>query len=137
MKLCILITFAIINFVVSIPLGIANIVLGAVHPGMCDFKDKMGLDVSQYLLGLGIATIITSALITILIILYAMTENNIILGFLIGMYIVVILFGIAWTVVGGIILFRGNIACIKSASAHVIYALVIWSLSILSCCFSN
>lgn len=97
----------------------------------------MGLDVSQYLLGLGIATIITSALITILIILYAMTENNIILGFLIGMYIVVILFGIAWTVVGGIILFRGNIACIKSASAHVIYALVIWSLSILSCCFSN
>ena len=40
MKLCILITFAIINFVVSIPLGIANIVLGAVHPGMCDFKDK-------------------------------------------------------------------------------------------------
>lgn len=128
-----------------LPLGIVSIVMGAVHPGTCDIKDIMGLNVSQYLLGLGISGVICSIIISILLIVFMVgvlldstTLTTIASIQLIIFNIVILLFTIGWSTVGGVILFRTNIDCINSVSIHVIYALVLWCLSIVSminiCC---
>jgi hypothetical protein len=128
--------------IIGFPLAIANIVLGAIAPGSCDYKDIMGLDVAQYLLGLGIASLI----ICVLMILFSsmsLCKSTLPVGS-IGMAVISILnaiFGTAWFIVGAIILFRSNIDCIHNTSAHVIYALVLWCISavqiIQSCCTSK
>lgn len=130
---------------ISLPLGIASIVLGALHPGTCDVTDAMNLNVSKYLLGLGISSITVSMITTLLLIIFLISIccKNPILGLLsscalIIFNIIVALFGTCWCIVGGVVLFRSNVDCIRVSSVHVIYALVLWCLSILgilkSCC---
>lgn len=120
-----------------LPLGITSIVLGILKPGPCDYVDKMDLDVARYLLGLGISTIAVTIIIIVLLALilfeYAIKKVTIAL---IVVNIIAILFGIAWFIVGAIILFRSNIECIKVGSSHVIYALVLWCLSAISIFYS-
>ncbi len=114
------------------PLAIASTVLGALRPGQCDNIDIMGLDVGRYLLGSGISGLIVT---TIFLILYVVMlrggENSIIFSQL-GVIVVTLvsaLFGLAWFIVGAIVLFRSNIECIHLGSSHVIYALVMWCIS--------
>ena len=113
-------------------MGIASIVIGAKKPGSCDYEDEMGLDVGQYLIGSGIASIIISFIL--FSIQLSMLMGNISKSLFASSTFFSILsaiFGTAWFIVGAIILFRGNIDCIREGSAHVIYALVIWCLSAL------
>ena len=42
-------------------------------------------------------------------------------------------FGLIWFIIGGIILFRSNISCIRNGTAYVIYALVLWCLTVCGC----
>lgn len=117
---------------VVLPLSIASIVLGATHPGTCDMTDVMGLNVGQYLLGLGIASLILSSMLLILFTTLACCPTGAAAS--IPMIILIVLnglFGFAWFIVGAVILFRGNIDCIKAGSTHVIYALVLWCISAL------
>lgn len=117
------------------PIFIACIVLGVQKPGACDHKDDMGLDVGDWLLGTGITYI---TLITILLgklfylymsgMKYGSTSKILDLILIIASA----LFGIAWTICGGVILFRSNIDCINDGSNHVIFALVIWCFSVLN-----
>jgi hypothetical protein len=120
--------------IITLPLAITSTVLGAIHPGSCDYTDAMGLNAAQWLLGLGISSIIVIVILGACfgIILFEM-ESCILFGGIGVMVITVlnILFGIAWFVVGGIILFRGDIECIRNGSSHVIYALVLWCISAL------
>jgi hypothetical protein len=117
--------------IIVFPLSIASIVLGTTHPGTCDVTDVMGLNVSQYLLGLGIASLVMSVSILIVLILMACspTAGAIAAIPLIIMKVLNILFGLAWFIVGGVILYRSNINCIHVGSVHVIYALVLWCIS--------
>lgn len=127
-----LICLIVCTIIVVLPLSIATIVIGAVAPGPCDHVDIMGLDVSQYLLGLGIASLVSCAVMIVSYILL-MFESDIVAGvggiILIIISVVNVLFGIAWFIVGGVVLFRGNIDCIRNSSMHVVYALVLWCLS--------
>jgi hypothetical protein len=133
--------------VVLLPLSIASIVLGAVHPGSCDYDDAMGINVSKYLLGLGIASLVFSVA-TVLLFIYILlfkdgeldSETGIVFGVYILLVVIQALFGMAFFIVGGVILFRGNIDCIRNGSSHVIFALVLWCLSafqILQGCTGN
>lgn len=122
---------------IMLPLAITSIVLGSTSPGTCDYEDKMGLDVAKYLLGLGISSVITCV---VLISCYVMLLCDAPVA-QIGIVIISILnalFGLAWFIVGAVILFRGNIDCIRNGSSHVIYALVLWCISALyfvkNCC---
>ena len=123
----------------ALPLAITSVVLGAQQPGSCDIKDRMGLDVGDYLLGSGISGIVVCVLLSFMYILVLLDVSPYVAGG--GALVVTVLsalFGLAWFIVGAIILYRGNIECIKEGSTHVIYALVMWCLSALSllhnCC---
>ncbi|AUL77503.3 putative ORFan [Tupanvirus deep ocean] len=127
---------------IILPLGITSIVLGSISPGECDYEDKMGLDVSQYLLGLGISSVITCVLL-IMFYLFLLCEACMPVAAFGIMIISVLnaLFGLAWFIVGAVILFRGNLDCIRDGSSHVIYALVLWCISafqiLKDCCGSK
>lgn len=112
-----------------LPLSIAGIVLDVVRPGSCDYKDAMGLDVSQYLLGLGVANCALCLILIPHIIWMFATESKISVISLSVSIIINAHFGLAWFIVGTVILYRGNIDCIRQASVHVIFVLVLWCLS--------
>lgn len=122
--------FSIVCFAFFVlPLGIVNIVMST-HLGECDHEDEMGLDVKQYLLGLGISSVIVSIIAILLLLITLCVDFK--FGILYTLVIVTnILFGFCWFIIGSIILFRGNIECIEKASVHVIYALVLWCISAL------
>jgi len=119
--------------VISLPLAITSTIMGALHPGSCDNTDIMGLNISQYLLGLGISSLI---FIVALVLCLALGFLNVapacmaIAGLVVT--ILTAVFGFIWFIVGAIILFRGNIACISAGSTSVIYALVMWCISAVS-----
>lgn len=124
---------------VSLPLAITSIILGATTPGNCDYTDVMGLDVGQYLLGLGISSITVTIVLILLIASFLLDMKNIgIVCITLCVSVLSVFFGLCWFIIGAVILFRGNIECINSGSSHVIYALVLWSVSafnlLLNCC---
>ena len=116
----------------TLPLAITSIVLGSTSPGSCDYTDKMGLNVGQYLLGLGISSLI-ACVILIMCNVAILCEVTVAAIAMTALSILTVLFGLAWFIIGAIILFRGNIDCIKNGSSHVIYALVLWCISALQC----
>ena len=115
---------------IGLSLSITSTVLGAMRPGNCDTTDDMGLNVGDYLLGSGIFGIVYCVLLALF---YSMVILDIaVVGATVGITFISILgalYGLAWFIVGAIILYRGNIECIKEGSIHVIYALVMWCIS--------
>lgn len=111
---------------IVLALSVTNIILSFFNPNKCNYIDKIGLDVSDYLLGLGISGLITS--IFLFVSFYRKMKH-------IAILIVMILnslFSIIWLIIGGIILFEENMECIKNGTSYVIYALVMWCLSSLN-----
>ena len=84
--------------------------------------DLMELQVSDYLLGLGL-----SGLIPDLLILLVVGLCNLKIAEIMKLIIVIlnILFGISWFIVGSIILFRSNIECINAGYGYILYALIL------------
>jgi CBS domain containing-hemolysin-like protein len=124
----------------AVPLAIVQIIMGAV-PSTCDITDIMGLNTGSYLLGLGIASLITTVLSIIFLGIVACEITPIATATALTIQCCIsvsnILFGIAWLIIGGIILFRSNIGCIQEGGARVIFALVMWCLSVVNIWFSN
>lgn len=115
----------------ALPLGITSIILSQTEQNQCNYKDAMGLDIKQYLLGGGIASVVVACLFAGFgLTSFCLKEYAVIPLIIIA--IINALFGLAWFVVGGIILFRSNIECIQQGSVIVIYALVLWGFSALS-----
>lgn len=112
------------------PLAITDIVLGVLHPGTCDNVDIMGLSVAQYLLALGIFSLVygTGAIIMTALILAGIAIEMVSL-LMVVLTIICSLFNFSWFIVGAIVLFRSNISCINDGSTTVIYALVLWCLT--------
>jgi len=140
--IAVLVTVIIIIFFTT-PLSITSIVLSQKET-TCDITDLMGLNVADYLLGLGISGLTTSFLILVTYIgAYKFAENNsscggcMVLSSALFIYLQV-LFSFCWFIVGAIILFRSNIACINEGGVVIIYALVMWCLATFSiikdCC---
>lgn len=140
-----------------LPLSIASIVVGAIqyhtchnmtiiYPNLsmnntnpivnivctCDYTDVMGLNVSQYLLGLGIPSLIFACVLVICLSMVVICESPL---SSIPIFVIAILngvFGTIWFIIGAVILFRSNIQCIQTGCVHVIFALVLWCLSALA-----
>lgn len=121
--------------VCELPLAGLSIAWGIQDPGGCDHTDPMGLNVAQYLLGSGIVSLVYVVLecITFSLLLCELGE-----GFVLSMQtiltVIFSLFGTAWFIVGGIILFRSNLDCIRDYHdpSDVIYALVLWCFTALA-----
>ncbi|XWV25510.1 putative ORFan [Tupanvirus deep ocean] len=127
-RTCLTICGVICFLVISLPLGITSIVLSQTEDDACDYTDQLGLDIKQYLLGGGIASVVVASLIALFGLMSLCIDEFSLIP--IGITIVLnILFGIAWFIIGACILFRSNIECIKEGSVPVIYALVLWCLS--------
>jgi len=123
--------FLLLALTCALGTGIADIVLYKTMDG-CDNGDPLGLNIHQYIYGRGIANIVMPGLIFLCItrflsdtltVQYLNRANNLLLTY--G------LFWLAWTIIGGIILFRSNIDCINSKDTLVIYTLVVWCASFL------
>jgi len=127
---------------VVLPLAIISIVL-AISSKSCDYEDVMKLNVAHYLLGYGISSIILWVFFvaSFFVMTYKNESTNYNYNYIgvIGIRILSVvnaLFGLAWFIVGAIILFRSNIDCIRNESAHVVFALVVWILSVIQICMS-
>lgn len=121
----------------AIPTGIISIVIAFLKPGNCDKVDYSGFDVSTYLMGFGFSNVIVSLFIIFQLIINSVAKYFKMLNLtktiplnIAVLQIIYGLFNIIWFIIGGIVLFRSNIECINSGSAHVIYALVLWCLSV-------
>jgi hypothetical protein len=122
------------TLIISLPLAITNTILGAIHPGECDYTDSIGLNAAQWLLGLGISSIVTSViLIVCFTVVLLKIKYCVPIGVLGSLIITIfnILFGTIWFVIGTVVLLHGNIECIRNGSSHVIYALVLLCISAL------
>jgi hypothetical protein len=126
-KICCICGF--VFFMLLSVLAIPTIIMGAISPGNCDNTDKMGINVSQYLLGSGISFLIINLSIAVIFIVSFFGDVIFLIFFIPFILFAYSLFSFSWFIVGAVILFRSNIECINSASAHVIYALVLWCIN--------
>lgn len=116
----------------GLPFSCLSIAWGVQEPGNCDYRDPMGLDVGDYLLGSGITGLFFTLVIIACHILWLCGMGE---GFIKKVLTIImvpnILFGTAWFIVGGIILFRSNTKCMTNYQdpSHVVYALVLWCIS--------
>ena len=113
-----------------LPLAIVSIYMSQTQGGECDYEDAIGLNIKEYLFIGGIVNIAIVLAVVIGLCISLVTS--------IPLYILLALntaFSIIWFVIGGIVLFRSNLECIREGSVPVIYALVLWCLSILGCVF--
>ena len=113
-----------------LPLNITSLVLSQ-RDNDCNEKDNMGLSVSDYLIGGGISGIIFTFVLCKFV--YDFFSDNDRGMFFSGMAMCLyVMFGLAWFIIGAVILFRSNIECIEEGSVMVIYALVFWCLAAFS-----
>lgn len=120
---CMLSTF----ICVLLALSITSIVMSQ-RDNDCNEKDTMGLSVSDYLIGQG-ASGFAIAIVLIMIFIGMVTESERCLVGGLAAFVGLAFFGLAWFIVGAVILFRSNIDCINEGSNMVIYALVIWCIT--------
>jgi hypothetical protein len=98
--------------VITLPLSITSTVMGAIHPGKCDLKDSMGINVAEWILGSGISGIIISVVGAILIasVVFMPPKDPFVVIILVTLWyiyaIAVLLFGLAWFIVGGVVFQR-------------------------------
>jgi hypothetical protein len=123
-----IIVLLIFYLVLALPLGIANVVISQHdYNNDCDHTDKMGLDIKDYLLGMGIAQLAITVLVIIFALISLYSEKlSAILVFI--SFVLHALFGLAWFIIGAVVIFRANIDCLHEHSVYAIYALVIWCL---------
>jgi hypothetical protein len=136
MDKCLVITVGCIFLFLVIPIGIASITISQVESNQCDYRDIMGLDIKQYLLGAGIASIGFNLLLVIFLVIswMSMTSSRYEIFSICTTvtFVTNVLFGIAWTIIGGVILFRSNMACIEQGVPLVCYALIVFIIAFAS-----
>ena len=134
-KTAVVVCLLVCLLIFTLPFAIASIVLGT-KEGQCDNTDIMGLNVADYLLGSGIASLVTILLLVATAI--GAINKSAVCGVL-GIVSIVLsgLFSIAWTVVGGVILFRSNLDCIHSSYPYVCYAVFMWCWTVWSMCSNS
>lgn len=127
------------------PLAITSIVLGATSSG-CDYVDSgTNLNVAQYLIGLGVISLILAFLILVIAVSAILSGGHFSAGsgcafvlYIILLVATMLVSGI-WFIIGAVILFRSNVDCIRAGTTHVIYALVLWAITafemVLHCCY--
>lgn len=124
------------TFLIFVPLAIACIVIGSIMKKQtgCDHIDEIGLNVSDYLLIGGCMSLIVNLLY---VLESCLLTNGLIVSFspfTKCLYLAYVFFYLIWFILGGIILFRGNLECINEKSSYVIFAVVVWCIHALNFC---
>ncbi|MHB1909620.1 MAG: hypothetical protein ACYCQJ_12260 [Nitrososphaerales archaeon] len=113
------------------PLAITSLALSQ-KPMECDYIDEgTGLNVADYLLGLGISGLISAFFLILTLSVVFCCDGS---PFVALINILPALFNFAWMIVGAVILFRSNLECIQASTPYVIYALVMWCFSVWTFC---
>lgn len=118
------------HLIIILPLSIACILFATIFIGPCDQSIIENLYAREYLLILG--GIDLSVVIMFLILsLFYITNKALYVAR--PLFVLVsdidMLFNAIWLIMGGFILFIDNRDCIRTGSAHVVFALVAWILS--------
>ncbi len=125
-------SFVILLLLVIVPLAVASIVLSQ-QPSQCDHVDVgVNLSVGQWLLGYGIFSLVSTFSVCFLLWFFLHTQAIVWFYMLISISFLASLFGIAWFIVGGVVLFRSNLDCIRSGAPTVVFALAMWCLMALT-----
>ena len=115
--------------IVVLGLGIACLIVSQ-QAGGCDNKDSATkLKISDWLLGEGVLLVVLGGLMFIAVFWTRSGQGDYLVRFIV---LCCALFALAWFIVGAIILFNGNIDCIKNSSGIAIFALVVWCLMAVS-----
>ncbi|XWV24477.1 putative ORFan [Tupanvirus deep ocean] len=119
----------IVFLMILLAFSIATIIMGSLSPGTCDHIDKMGINVSDYILGAGISSFIINLVMIftfVMLFIGIINEIPIVVVILLTLYSI---FSFTWFIIGGVILFRSNLECIKEESPAVVFALVLWCIN--------
>ena len=115
-------------FVVATPLAITSIVLSRQN-GVCDNLDLgTNLTVAQWLLGYGIASLTVTCILCISI-AFMWLGSALAKCVMVTISVLNSLFGLAWFIIGGVVLFRSNVDCIQEGVTYVVFALAMWCIS--------
>jgi len=127
------IILGIIGLLIWLAIPIIAFILYAKREKYCDPKDKIGLTLSGWLLGVGIAYIVPLGLVILAAILSFVPTLSAVVTFLLGLVAILApLFWLIWFILGAIVIFRSSMDCIKKKDPMAIFALVVWCLMALS-----
>lgn len=125
---------------ILLPFDIASLILSKeAQKGdgddICDNKDDgTGLDVAHYLFYKGLFGIVFSVCIGYGVYVFFTNDSdgwNFREGGTMTLCSGYLIFYVIWWIIGGVVLFRSNIECIKEGTDHVIYCLVTWGIFLL------
>ena len=128
------------NVIVILPISIASLLFGIFAPGEC--ASETILTPLTFLIGFGIFYFIAMPLIlSVQCLLWKGIITKVPQRFVYIQLFYAIL-GYCWFIVGAYIIFVANIKCIEEGSLHAIFALVIWTTSLVHsiyklCCMCN
>jgi hypothetical protein len=102
----------------------------------CDNVDLMGLNISDWLLGQGIAgvVLIIFSLIAVISMIFDLSFSKI---FSLFVLLLTGIFCFCWFIVGAIVLFRSNISCIHIGVPVACYAVFLWAFLAFNMCCST
>lgn len=134
----------IITYSIFFAMGVGIILFASYSSNECDYTDPIGINLSGYLLGLGITWTIYMGLHIVLwiLILFGCILPALPVACFTLIYIILYkIFTLVWVILGGIVIFRSNLICIQDGHAKAIITLIIWCISalelVLSCCCSS
>lgn len=125
----------------ALPIPITSVVIGALHKNdECQYTDSIGLNLSQWLMGAGIGSIISLLSILTLIILTFLSDSATAFASLFTLIILNSLFNIIYSIIGSVVLFRSNMECLTDGTDLGIMALIVlifYWLSLIQTCGTN
>lgn len=115
-------------------MGITCVVIGQAGRGQaCQKQDRSGLTLSEFLLGEGIANLVTCGLMIIATIAGTCVGANCASCSTIGIVVLYMIFKVAWFIVGCIVFFRSNLDCVgEDTGILTVVVLILQWLSIAS-----
>jgi len=134
--------FVIFISIIMLGFAVADLVLG-IQGSECDTTDAINLNVSDYLIGLGIYQLVNWLIFVIIYCNVIFAEKDVSERDMISSVVLqcmTSIFGFVWFILGAIILFRSNLDCIHQGTTMVIYALVLWCInafSVIQSCFKT
>jgi hypothetical protein len=106
-----------------------TIVISRTPSESCDHTDNIGFNVSEYLLGSAVPSLIVNVFLVVACFMIWLRICNFMPVTMTIILLLYTFFSIAWFIIGAFVLFRSNIECINKHSAKVIYAIVVWCIN--------
>lgn len=120
-----IVILSVIILCITFIFSVANITLYATKSQYNNPVDEIGLSLADYFMGAGVIGIMFIIIWVLTLFTPVKLKFIMILSFITG------LFFLLWIILGAFVIFRGAVENIKNKEPAAIYALVLWSLSLL------